>query len=242
MTGLYVDVSGGSGGQRDSGGKGVRGGQKLDWLLDGSRAVRRMARMIHPRQWHLEFELPSAARIRDWSRVNLGTIEKAEKVENAVRVCNCANFNVVGERIRPAGESTLTCDSPSRTCITNLQKQGDLSSAVGSVVTRAAKNTARTGRPSLNAAFCRLVFLELPSDQMDMAEACGVEIRVILKSAKFVRRCGFPHLSNHYPNITLARRACDIRRVQCACRSGLSIGRARCRARYRDLSFRCESL
>src|SRR5216684_8700508 len=31
----------------------------------------------------------------------------------------------------------------------------------------------KTGCISLNAAFCRLVFLQLPSSQIDMAEACG---------------------------------------------------------------------
>ena len=31
----------------------------------------------------------------------------------------------------------------------------------------------KAGCISLNAAFCRLVFLQLPSSQIDMAEACG---------------------------------------------------------------------
>src|SRR6266566_3271084 len=34
----------------------------------------------------------------------------------------------------------------------------------------------KTGCISLNAAFCRLVFLQLPSSQIDMAEACGSRI------------------------------------------------------------------
>lgn len=41
------------------------------------------------------------------------------------------------------------------------------------VVARAAQSSHKTGRIFPNAAFCRPAFLELPSGQIDMAEACG---------------------------------------------------------------------
>src|ERR1700676_2718184 len=37
----------------------------------------------------------------------------------------------------------------------------------------------KTGCISLNAAFCRLIFLQLPSSQRDMAEACGSRIQTL---------------------------------------------------------------
>jgi hypothetical protein len=38
---------------------------------------------------------------------------------------------------------------------------------------RRSKSNHKTGPFAANAAFCRLIFLQLPSSQLDMAEACG---------------------------------------------------------------------
>jgi hypothetical protein len=38
---------------------------------------------------------------------------------------------------------------------------------------RRSKSNHKTGAFAANAAFCRLIFLQLPSSQLDMAEACG---------------------------------------------------------------------
>src|SRR5260370_8588340 len=38
---------------------------------------------------------------------------------------------------------------------------------------RRSKSNHKTGHFAANAAFCRLIFLQLPSSQLDMAEACG---------------------------------------------------------------------
>jgi hypothetical protein len=38
---------------------------------------------------------------------------------------------------------------------------------------RRSKSNHNTGPFAANAAFCRLIFLQLPSSQLDMAEACG---------------------------------------------------------------------
>jgi hypothetical protein len=46
----------------------------------------------------------------------------------------------------------------------------------------------KTGCISLNAAFCRLVFLQLPSSQIDMAEACGSRIYPLSESKGVTRR------------------------------------------------------
>jgi hypothetical protein len=41
------------------------------------------------------------------------------------------------------------------------------------VVTAPLKIKHKTGPFAANAAFCRLISLQLPSSQLDMAEACG---------------------------------------------------------------------
>src|SRR6267154_2598324 len=41
---------------------------------------------------------------------------------------------------------------------------------------RRSKSNHKTGPFAANAAFCRLIFLQLPSSQLDMAEACGSRI------------------------------------------------------------------
>jgi hypothetical protein len=38
---------------------------------------------------------------------------------------------------------------------------------------RRSKSKHKTGPFAANAAFCRLISLQLPSSQLDMAEACG---------------------------------------------------------------------
>jgi len=38
---------------------------------------------------------------------------------------------------------------------------------------RRSKSNHKTGPFAANAALCRLIFLQLPSSQLDMAEACG---------------------------------------------------------------------
>ena len=38
---------------------------------------------------------------------------------------------------------------------------------------RRSKSNHKTGHFAANVAFCRLIFLQLPSSQLDMAEACG---------------------------------------------------------------------
>src|SRR5439155_3321704 len=67
----------------------------------------------------------------------------------------------------------------------------------------------KTGCISLNAAFCRLVFLQLPSSQIDMAEACGSLTQTfnsqltanddVAASARFqLVSIGFKNLGFHY--------------------------------------------
>src|SRR6267143_6944576 len=41
---------------------------------------------------------------------------------------------------------------------------------------RRSKSNHKTSHFTANAAFCRLIFLQLPSSQLDMAEACGSRI------------------------------------------------------------------
>ena len=43
---------------------------------------------------------------------------------------------------------------------------------------------------SLNAAFCRLVFLQLPSSQIDVAEACGSRKQYLMEFQGLTRNYG----------------------------------------------------